>query len=70
LWRAYCRTGQPFGICYWVMILTWAHFDNFFETPFGAIPFYLLIGMAVGPLLRGNQPKVAATGAAPLEHGR
>jgi hypothetical protein len=51
LWRVYRQTGQPFGLCYWAMIMVWAVFDNFFETPFGAIPFFLLTGMAVGPLL-------------------
>lgn len=49
LWKAYRLTGQPFGFCYAVMILVWASFDNFFEAPFGAIPFYLLTGLAAAP---------------------
>jgi O-Antigen ligase len=47
LWRAYRRTGQPFGLAYWAMALTESFFSNFFEAPFGAIPFYLLVGLAV-----------------------
>lgn len=50
LWKAYRRGGQPFGLCCQVLMLTWAHFDNLFETPFGAIPFYLLSGLAAAPL--------------------
>jgi hypothetical protein len=51
LWRVYRRTGQPFGICYWMMILVWMHFDNFMESPFGAIPFYLLTGLCAASAL-------------------
>ena len=46
LWRCYQRTGQAFGISYWLMVLIWVTFDNFLETPFGAIPFYLITGLA------------------------
>lgn len=50
MWKAYRRSGQPFGLCCQVLMLTWAHFDNLFETPFGAIPLYLLTGLAAAPL--------------------
>ncbi len=51
LWRTARTTGQPFGVCIWVMTLAWATFDNFFETPYGAIPYYLLLGLALAPYL-------------------
>lgn len=51
LWRTYRTTGQPFGLCYWTLIVVWATFDNFLESPFGAIPFYLFIGLAAAPLI-------------------
>jgi hypothetical protein len=51
LLQAYRITGQPFGIMYWATALSGAFFSNFFETPFGAIPFYLLVGLAAAPAL-------------------
>lgn len=51
LWIAYRMTKQPFGIVFWVLSVFVASFGNFFETPFGAIPFYLLIGLAIAPAL-------------------
>jgi len=50
-WQIYRHTGQVFGLCLLVMALTHAMFDNYFETPYGAIPFYLLVGMALGSAL-------------------
>ncbi len=47
LWKGYLASGQPFGICIWVLLFVWAHFDNRFETPYGAIPFWVLVGMAL-----------------------
>jgi len=47
LWRTYRLTRQPLGVCYWSMIAIWAHFDNYLESPFGSIPFYLVIGLCV-----------------------
>lgn len=64
LWRAYRLTGQPFGICLWILVMIWATFDNFFEAPFGAIPCFLLFGMAIAPLL-ANSPDIQAAGAEP-----
>ena len=51
MWRVYRKTGQPFGLCLWVMIIVWSLFDNYFEAPQGAIPFYLLLGLAASPLV-------------------
>jgi hypothetical protein len=51
-WRVFVITGQPFGIVFCAMAITGALFGNLFETPFGAIPFYLLAGISAAPALR------------------
>ena len=51
LWKGYRASGQPFGICLWVLFFVWAHFDNRLETPYGATPFYVLVGMALTSVL-------------------
>jgi hypothetical protein len=50
LWLAWRVSGLPFGPVLWVTFLSGACFGNAFETPFGAIPFYLLTGLAAAPL--------------------
>jgi hypothetical protein len=55
LWRSYKINGQPFGLMCWVALVAGSMFEDFFEAPFGAIPFYLLIGAALAPgLLSGS----------------
>ncbi len=49
LWAAFRMSGQPFGLVYWIFFFGGAFFGNAFETPFGAIPFYLLTGLAAAP---------------------
>jgi hypothetical protein len=49
--RVYCRTKQPFGFMFWGALLTFGLFEPFFEAPYGAIPFYLMIGAVLAPLL-------------------
>ncbi len=51
LWRVYRLTGQAYGLAVWASILLSAFFGNVMETPVGAIPFYLVIGLFVGPYL-------------------
>jgi O-Antigen ligase len=51
VWRAYRITGQAFGVAFWASALFTSFFGNAFETPFGAIPAYLIIGIIVGPTL-------------------
>ncbi len=48
LWKIYRRSGQPVGIVLWVAMLAYAQFTAFFEAPYCAIPFYLLIGIIIG----------------------
>ncbi len=54
LWRAFRLTGNAFGICLWIAFTVWAPFDNLMEAPYGAIPFYLMCGMQLAPLLRDD----------------
>jgi hypothetical protein len=51
LWRTYKVTGQAWGLAIWASGLTAAFFGNVLETPAGAIPFYLCMGLFVGPAL-------------------
>jgi len=51
LWKAYRADGKPFGIIYWVSMMTFGMFFPLGETPYGAIPFYLVIGWCASPLL-------------------
>lgn len=50
-WTSYRRSGQPFGMLYWVAGIAISFFSNYFETPFQSIPFYLVMGMAMAPVL-------------------
>ncbi len=49
--RAYRLTRQSFGITVWASALLGAFFGNVLETPPGAIPFYLTLGLVAGPTL-------------------
>jgi hypothetical protein len=51
LWSVRRKTGQPFGIVFWITILAFSVFTPFFETPYGAIPFFLLTGCACAPMI-------------------
>jgi hypothetical protein len=53
LWRSYRITGQAAGVAWWVMQMVMASFQEGFETPFHAVPFYLLAGITMAPALRG-----------------
>lgn len=49
LWRTYRLTGNPFGLVFVGTALGVASFGDYFETPFGAIPFFLMVGLAAAP---------------------
>jgi len=55
LWLAWRASRIPFAPVIWVTFLVGAFFGNAFETPFGAIPFYLLTGMAAAPLCAASR---------------
>jgi O-antigen ligase len=61
LWKAYRASGEPFGFCLWILVFIWAHFDNKLETPFGAIPFYVLVGMALTSAMVAGRPSKSLT---------
>jgi len=52
LWQAFRLGGQPAGVVFWVMGMAMACFEESFETPYRAIPFYLLVGMTIAPALQ------------------
>jgi len=56
LYRTWAATGQPFGVVLWVYTLILSLFGNVFETPSGAIPYYLMVGMAAADLFRLSKP--------------
>ena len=51
LWRSFQITGQPYGLVAWAVVTAWIFFDSAFESPFRAIPFFLLTGIAMAPAL-------------------
>jgi hypothetical protein len=57
VWRA---NGQPMGLMLWLGALVGGHFGNLYETPFGAIPFYLMTGMAAAPLTGHTKESIYA----------
>ncbi len=61
LWRTYRLTGQPYGIAFWASFLLSSFFGNAFETPLGAIPFYLIMGLAVAPVFQSRDVEVIDT---------
>jgi hypothetical protein len=52
LWRSYLLTNQPYGLIVWAAVNSWVLFDSAFESPFRAIPFFLLTGIAMAPALK------------------
>jgi len=50
-WRAYRRTGQAWPLAFWCSGLVNAFFGNSLESPLGAVPFYLFLGLSLGPAL-------------------
>jgi len=50
-WKVYKNTGQAWALAFWISGLINAFFGNSFESPVGAIPFYLFLGLAFGPAL-------------------
>ena len=49
IWRGYKISAQPFGLICWAALLAGSLFADYFEAPFGAIPYYLLVGAALAP---------------------
>ena len=66
LWRAFRHTGQPAGIVLWVAMLAYAQFTAFFEAPYGAIPFFLLLGMILGAGIVLRRDTISPTTGLPV----
>ncbi|HVB56414.1 MAG TPA: O-antigen ligase family protein [Candidatus Acidoferrales bacterium] len=66
LLRSYGINGEPFGLMLWSMMVAFSMFTEIFEGPFGAIPFYLLAGMALAGGLLARRVVVAPVPAATL----
>ena len=49
--KAHRLTNDPFGIPFWVAMMAYGMFFPLGETPYGAIPFYLILGWLLSPLL-------------------
>src|SRR5262249_38260250 len=60
MFRVWRTTGQSFGLMIWLGALVGGHLGNSYETPFGAIPFYLMTGMSAAPLVRPAAQRVYA----------
>jgi O-Antigen ligase len=52
LWRGDRISGVPLGLPFLVLSTTIATFSNFYETPFAAIPVWVISGMAIAPAVR------------------
>ena len=61
LWGAYRLTSKPFGIIYWIATMIFGMFFPLGETPYGAIPFYLLVGWCAAPVLLVRKAPVLQT---------
>jgi len=48
---AFQRSRSPVGLVLWIALFSSAFFQNFFETPYGAIPYYFIAGLAAAPVL-------------------
>ena len=51
LWRADHITGKVFGLPFLALAVTTGTFSNYFETPFAAIPLWVVSGMAIAPAI-------------------
>lgn len=61
LWRSYKLTGNPFGLVFVGTSVGVASFGGFFETPFGAIPFFLVVGLACAPAVTAMEDESMPT---------
>lgn len=61
----YRHTGNPVGLMVWAMSVGQSCFDNFFETPFAAVPIYFVLGLCIAPAV----PELVAAVRRPLGLG-
>jgi O-Antigen ligase len=63
--HSYKITGRPFGLMCWATLLAMSMFGDFFEAPMGAIPFYLLVGAGLSPILLRVKEKLTQAAVTP-----
>jgi O-Antigen ligase len=68
LWQATRISGNPFGVIYWAAMMTFGMFFPLGETPYGAIPFYLIIGWVAAQPIFGKEPALAPSTSGRLPH--
>jgi hypothetical protein len=61
LWRADGKTKEAFGIPFWTAMMAYGMFFPLGETPYGAVPFYLVIGWLASSVL-SDSPAVPSFG--------
>ena len=61
--RAWRVSGNPFGVVMWASVIVWSLFGDAFETPYGAIPFFVIVGALAAPAFRFRSPYANLTGA-------
>jgi hypothetical protein len=66
LWKASKISGTPCGLAIWALFFCGAFFGNAFEAPFGAIPLYLIAGLAAAPAILKRMPTYASPVGAQL----
>jgi hypothetical protein len=59
-WRL---TRNPFGPVFWTAVIIWSLFGDSFETPYGAIPFFIVAGATIAPLVRNGRTHAYSYGA-------
>ena len=55
LWKVNRTTGEPFGVPYWVAMMAYGMFFPLGESPYGAIPFYLITGWIAARIVFDQQ---------------
>ena len=63
LTKAWRLQGNPFGPVFWAAVIVWSLFGDSFETPYGAIPFFIVAGAAIAPLMRPGRTFAYSHGA-------
>lgn len=59
LWERGRFDGDWYGLAVFCMVAAIGLLGNWFETPFGAIPSYLLVGMAIAPIVPSRRAALA-----------
>jgi hypothetical protein len=61
--RAWELTRNPFGLVFWAAVIVWSLFGDSFETPYGAIPYFIVAGACISPLFAARRAYAHPHGA-------